>query len=204
MADAREALAKKLIDAYPKARETDLRSEIDATVDAAEEHGLAGTELEAQIQSWVLQLPRRRAEWVSAQAALADLHRLLVGPISWWGKIWRALRRVASFAAAHWAPFLTVVVGVAGAFYGVAYARFYARLDVTPDQVGLAPTQIVTQSVIGGLVLVLLILLGIFCFVLPLIPMTEKGVGGHPRRGGPHQLNGPQSSVGVLGLVGRI
>lgn len=201
MADAREALAAELISAYPNARSAELRGEVDATVDAAEEHGLEGAELEAQIQSWVVQLSRRQAEWVSAQAALADLHCLLVGPISWWGHVWRALRRFAAFASAHWAPFLTVVVGVAGAFYGVAYAHFYARLDVTPEQVGLAPTQIVTQSVIGGVVLVLLVLLGIFCIALPMIPMTEKTADAKSRAWIRVLLNGILSLIGFGVLV---
>jgi hypothetical protein len=174
MADAREALAEKLISAYPNAREPDLRSEINAIVDAAEAHGLTGGALDGQIQSWMLQLARRRPEWVSAHAAFVDLRCLLVGPISWWGKIWRGLRRFAGFASAHWAPFVTLVVGLAGAFYGLAYARFYARLDVTPDQVGLTSTEIVTQSVLGGVVLVLLLLLGLFCFLLPAVPIKER------------------------------
>lgn len=174
MADAREALAEKLISTYPKAREPDLRGEINAIVDAAETQGLAGEALDGQIQSWILQLPRRRTEWVSAHGALIDLRCLLVGPISRWGKIWRELRRFAGFASAHWAPFVTLVVGLASAFYGVAYARFYARLDVTPDQVGLTSTEIVTQSVLGGVVLVLLFLLGSFCLFLPAVPIKER------------------------------
>lgn len=174
MADAREALAEKLISAYPKAREPVLRGEINAIVDAAESQGLTGGALDEHIQSWILQLPRRRSEWVGAHAALLDLRSLLVGPISSSGKIWRELRRFASFASAHWAPFFTLVVGLAGAFYGIAYARFYARLDVTPDQVGLTSTQIVTQSLLGGVVLVLLFLLGLFCFFLPAVPIKER------------------------------
>lgn len=174
----REALAESLAAAYPRAQESELRSRIDALLDAAESRGLTGEPLEKQVDSWILQLPRRQVDWVGFDAALVDLQHLLVGPLSGWGRIWRELRRFASFASAHWAPFVTFVIGVAGAFYGAAYARFYARLDVTPDQVGLAPAQIVTQSLIGGLVLVLLILIGFFCIVLPLIPMKEQGPPG--------------------------
>ena len=175
MVEAWEALLAALTAAYPKADAGRLRDRLEVLVLEARNEGHSDSEIEEQLQSWRIQLFRRRGDWISAEAALSDLQRLLLaGPQSWWGKTWNWLRRIAGFAVNHYVPVAGTVVAIGSALYGLAYAQFYDSLDITPEQAGLTPGQILAHSVIGGLVLVVLIAFALFCVFVPMIPMREK------------------------------
>ena len=169
-----DGLVKLLAAAYPGTGERTLRSRIDELAEEArtksplDENGLA-----EQVEAWVTQFPMRAEDWVSADAALSDLERLLLGPRSGWARLWKGLRRIADVAFDHYIAVAGLLAGVSGAFYGLAFARFYDSLGITPEQAGFTPTQIVAHSVVGGLVIVLLIALGIFLFFVPLIPRGD-------------------------------
>lgn len=197
----REALAEKLLAAYPKSHEGTVRRKIATLIDDAEQR-LGEAEVRNQVKSWIVQFPRRDDDWITADAALADLRHLLIGPISGWAKIWRKLRAFAAFASANFVPFLASITAVSGAFYGLAYARFYDHLDITPDQVGLTPAQLLTRSLVGGLVLVFLFTLALVCVFVPLIPMKDEKAARSERgswRG--VLLNAGLTAAGGAGLV---
>jgi hypothetical protein len=102
--------------------------------------------------------------------------------------------RVASWVFDHYVAVAGLVAVVATTFYGLAYARFYAELSLTPEEVGMNPTQILTQSAVGGLTITVLFAIGIFCALLvPIAPVTVDW--GYRDRGSWRQfaLNGALS-----------
>jgi hypothetical protein len=183
VASPKEDLVQALCLHYPQTSESGLKARLQQIVAAAKDHGLSEAEIDRQIGSWNIQLPRRRRDWVSADVALADLRRLLLGPQTLWAAIWRWLRRIAGVAFDHYVAVAGTVAALGGAFYGLAYARFYDSLDITPEQAGFSPSQILAHSVIGGVVLVALITLTLFCFFLPLVPIMDReaAAGGSPK-----------------------
>ncbi len=83
------------------------------------------------------------------------------------------MRRGAGFAIDHYVAMAGIVAIVGTVFYGLAYARFYDQLNITPEQAGLTPTQILTHSAAGGVALIGLVAAAIFCTVLPLVAARD-------------------------------
>lgn len=173
MAASQERLVEALTSAFSPGDREELARNVSAIVDEARSHGLVDAELDKQIDSWVAQLPFRRNSWVGLDMALRDLRRLLLGPQSWFARAWGWMRRRAGQAFDHYVAVASLVAVIGGVFYGLAYARFYESLDITPEQAGLAPAQILSRSIVGGLALTLLVGLAIFCIFIALIPVQD-------------------------------
>jgi hypothetical protein len=169
-----ERLAAFLAEAYPSSDEGRLAPRAQQVVEEAFAAGLDVDDVERQLQSWKTQFPLRRDGWVGADGALTDLRRLLLGPQGNWAAIWRGLRKVATVASEHYLAVAGAIAALGGAFYGLAYTRFYESLGITPEQAGFAPTEILAHSVLGGVMLVLLVSLVLFSTVISLVPLLEE------------------------------
>jgi hypothetical protein len=166
---ARDEIAGLLVAAHPRSSEPSVLHRLDRAIDDARDRGLDDDGIEAQLRSWAVQYPRRSHGWTGADAAIADLRTLLVGPGSGGARVWDRLRGIANWAFEHYVAVAGLVGVIAGVFYGLAYARFYQALDITPEQVGLSPAQIVTRSVLGGVAFTLYLSFLAFALILPLI-----------------------------------
>lgn len=58
-------------------------------------------------------------------------------------------------------------------FYSLAYSQIYDAVGVTPEEVGFAPTQILTHAAAGGIMLVLLVSLATFLVFVPAAPVRD-------------------------------
>lgn len=175
-----ESLVEVLATAYGSDRD-ELASKVSAVLDEARARGFDDARIDEQVESWIAQLPLRRDGWLSSEAALRDLRRLLLGPQSWFAMAWQWMRRAAGRAVDHYVAFASVVAVIGGVFYGLAYTRFYESLDITPEQAGLTPTQILSHSVVGGLALTLLVAVAVFCVFVPVIPLQDDKASGEER-----------------------
>ncbi len=173
-----EAVTEKVINqltaAYPRAKEDALQRNLTTIIEEARAQELEDARILEQLESWVVQFPHRQSKWLSTDAALADLRRLLIRTETRKGKTWQNLRKVADWIFEHYLAVASLITVIASAFYGLAYARFYDSLDITPEQAGLGPTQILTHSAVGGLTLTMLIALAICCLVVPLVPLRDE------------------------------
>jgi hypothetical protein len=94
------------------------------------------------------------------------------GPQAGFARLGQEIGRVASWIFDHYVAVAGLVAVAATAFYGLAYARFYGELNLTPEQAGMTTTQIVTQSAVGGTVVTALVALAVFCtFLVPVAPV---------------------------------
>lgn len=167
---ARHEIATLLAAAHPGSTESSLLGRLDGVIDEARAHGLHDDSIEAQLRSWAVQFPHRRYNWTGADAAIADIRTLLIGPQSPGARAWHRLRSVAGWVFEHYIAVASLVTVIAGAFYTLVYVRFYEAFDITPEQVGLTPTQIVAHSALGGIALTLYCSTLVFAAILPLVP----------------------------------
>lgn len=94
-----------------------------------------------------------------------------------------------------------IAVGVT-TFYGLAYARIYEAVGLTPEEAGFAPAQVLTHAAVGGLALLLLVCLMTFCTFLPLYsvrddPGVSKERGSWPLLA----VNGVFTLVGIIAMA---
>ncbi|HVO55348.1 MAG TPA: hypothetical protein VMT37_13135 [Solirubrobacterales bacterium] len=199
-----DPLVALLVRAYPREHESELRGRLDRLiVEACAQPDMDEAELEEQVSAWVTQFPRRREDWTSVDLALADLRRVLLpSPQTRRARILRRLGRLAEIAAEHYIAAAGLVAALASAFYGLAYARFYESMGITPEQAGFTPAQVVAHSIVGGLVLLILITAAIFLFFVPLIPAREEKMeAGARRHWGPVAWNLTFTLAAAAGLA---
>lgn len=168
-----EEAAQAILDAYPGSDPEGVLVKIRTIVARAEGAGLEQATIAELLQSWTVQLPRRRLGWVNADGALADLRRMLVGSKLRRPVLTAALLNTANWILRNWLPVASIVTVVVSGFYGLAYSQFYEELDVSPEQAGLSTAQIIAHSVIGGITLTLVISAVIFLFLVPLAPLPN-------------------------------
>lgn len=84
-----------------------------------------------------------------------------------------SLGRVATWLLDHYLPLGSLIALCVTAFYGLAYARIYESVGVTPEDVGFTLTQVLTNAAIGGLAFLLLATLLIFCTFIPVAPLRD-------------------------------
>lgn len=166
-------IVERIASAHPKSNKEALLERLTAILAEARALDVDEDVIAEQLESWYVQFPRRRHSWPSAETALGDLHNLLVGPRSRRAKTWHWLTTAANWAFDHYVAVASLLVAVATAFYSLAYARFYDSLELTPEQVGLTPTQILTHSVVGGVTLTALIAVGFYCVLVPILPVRD-------------------------------
>jgi hypothetical protein len=173
VADGTQEIADLLAHVYRHRDPTAVRDRVDATVDEARQYGLTAGEIQELLRSWSVQFPRRRDDWISIDAALADIRRLLLGPQSRGAKTWHRMHRLAGKAIEHYGATAGLIAVIGTTFYGLAYARFYDGLNITPEQAGLTPAQILTHSAAGGMALIVLIATAVFCTLLPVVAVRD-------------------------------
>jgi hypothetical protein len=112
-------------------------------------------------------------------------------------RVGRRGAQVATWAFDHYISVAGLVAAAATTFYGLAYGRFYAELSLTPEQVGMTPAQILTQSAVGGMTMTVLIAVAIFCaLLLPVVPVRLDW--GYADPGSWHNLAG-NAALTLLG-----
>ncbi|HEU5253934.1 MAG TPA: hypothetical protein VFU16_11485 [Solirubrobacterales bacterium] len=89
------------------------------------------------------------------------------------GPWFSSLRKAAGWLLEHYLPLGSLTAIAVTAFYGLAYARIYDSLGVTPEEVGFTPASILTHAAVGGLALLLLSCLLAFCTFLPVVPLRD-------------------------------
>jgi hypothetical protein len=196
-ASIRRRIIGQLTDAYEEADPDRVRRELDAILEAAA-GSWDGDEIRELAEIWSIRFPRRMSGWRSVEDALADLRRRL-GAQQKRSRVWSAMRRSATWAAEHYVVVAGLVTAAATLFYGLAYARFYGQFNITPEQAGTSPAQILTHSVGGGLLLIGLIAAGTFCTLIAPIALREDR-GATADRGSWRML-GANALVTALGIA---
>lgn len=124
-------------------------------------------DVDGLLRSWLDNFDQRHASFKNSDAAIADL-------ASWLGVrkgTGTSARGALDWFFEHYAAVLTVLGALATAFYGLAYATFYQAVDVSPEQVGVTPTEILTRSTVGGVAFVVIIGLVIAIYFAPYVPV---------------------------------
>lgn len=148
-----------------------------ADVDAIAKEAAASGAPDAVIQEkvnqwWSSQDVAARDHLALSNSALADLRDSLVGDSSR-AKVRSRLQRSAAWVFDHYVAVASLVAVVATGFYGLAYERFYSSLNISPEQAGLSPTEVLAHSAVGGLVMTILVALLFFFPLLPIVPVRE-------------------------------
>lgn len=180
-----------------------MRSRVEAIAAEAQARALDPTTIDERLGSWAALFPFRRAAWATADDALDDLRvRVLSDPATRSAKFRYRLRTFSGWVFDHYVAVGSLVAVTASALYGIAYARFYAEMSITPEQAGLSTAQIVANSAAGGLALVLLITAMLFLLLLPAVAPKEdfesRDVRGSWSEFARHLLLG---AVGIAGLA---
>lgn len=162
-----------IVAAYPRADSSAVIKKLQAIVSKAEDDGLEQSTICEQLESWRQQLSLRSAGWANADTALADLQRLLRGAQPRRPTLLPRLPDIAGWVFDHWIAVGSLLTLIVSGFYGLAYARFYEELDISPEQAGLTTAQIISHSIIGGLAITGLAS-GIFFLVFaPVVPSKD-------------------------------
>jgi hypothetical protein len=136
--------------------------------------------IESLLRSWSDQLGKRIDSLENNREALDDLGRWLGGDR---GRVAIKFRRGAQWFLDHYVPLTGLLALLATAFYGAAYARFYNALDISPGDAGIDTTEILTRSLVGGVVFCVAvagILVGLFA---PLSLAVDSRQARHLRKG---------------------
>ncbi len=174
MSDSASDIHEKLIAAYRPKRDTVIKGRLGAVLAEAQARDVDPATIDSRLASWAALFPFRRAAWATADDAIDDLRvRVLSDPATRSAKFSYRLRTFAGWVFDHYIAVGSLVAITASALYGLAYARFYAEMSITPEQAGLSTTQIVANSATGGLALVLLISVMLFLVFLPAVAPRE-------------------------------
>lgn len=173
MSYAVKKTAQALAAIFPDSTPGSVQGKIEKVVSLSKHDGKSEAEIAELLETWRIQLPHRSAGWANADGALADLKRLLVSSSFRRPVLIPLFQKFADFAMKNWLPVASIVTIVVSGFYGLAYSRFYERLDVSPEQAGLSTAQIIAHSIVGGLALTFVVSLVIFLIFVPLVPSKE-------------------------------
>lgn len=98
----------------------------------------------------------------------------------------------------HYLPLGSLIALCVTGFYGLAYARIYESVGVRPEEVGFTLAQVLTNAAVGGLVLLLLISLLLFCTFVPVAPLRDDAAAREePGSGRKTLLNGLLTLSGI-------
>jgi hypothetical protein len=159
-------IVDRLASAFDGVEHDDLQTRIGSLGRHARAGESAG-DVDGLLSSWLANFDRRQASFKNADAAIADL-------ASWLGVrkgTGTGARSALDWFFEHYAAVLTVLGALATAFYGLAYATFYGAVDVSPEQVGVTPTEILTRSTVGGVAFVVIVGLVIAIYFAPYVPV---------------------------------
>ena len=169
---SREEIAALLAKIHPDHEGRSLNRDLEGLLDEAAVNGDEDW-IERQLQSWLVQFPQRRNAWKTSDAALVDIRHLLMGPQESESDIWNRLTRIASWIFDHYVAIASLIAICATVFYGLAYSQIYDAVNITPEEAGFTPAQVLTHSAVGGLAFLIMMSVTVFCIAIPLVPFRD-------------------------------
>jgi hypothetical protein len=161
---------------------------------AKAELGLNDSLADDLLDHWRTQrFPARRDSLAGPDAAFSDLQRWVMGG----GQ--KTAQPAVNWVVVHAPQLLAVSAVLASALFGLYYSDFYESLGVSPEEVGIGSTEILTRSVMGGVALAFLFAFVLLLALLPTIavltPELDDKTAIQRRRPAPLEW------VGFLGLM---
>jgi hypothetical protein len=193
----------------PKAAsEAQFASDVNAIAKEAAASGAPDGVIREKVnQWWSRQEATTDDHLVLDESALAELRNSLIGESSR-AKVRSRVQRSAAWVFDHYVAVASLVAVVATGFYGLAYERFYASLNISPEQAGLSPTEVLAHSAVGGLVMTVFIAFVFFFSLLPIVPIREdpqaREVNGSWRDFATNALITAAGIVGLFALAGIV
>jgi hypothetical protein len=154
-----------------------VRSRVERALGDAVDAGLDAPTVTLLAEQWASAFTTRGSEIANVEAALDDLRRWLRPK-----RRGRPARAAAKWLGEHATFVLPLAAAAGSAILGLAYTKFYGSFGVTSDDVGVGPSRILADSVLGCLALIEVFTVLFPVLIAPFVPLfgatTANAPGG--------------------------
>jgi hypothetical protein len=167
--------------------EEKIAAKVREAIGRARDHQRDDADIDDRLGSWSARIGDWREEYRKTGPALVGLSQwVLHRPGKPW---WVNLGRLAEWVIDHWAASSAILAVVAAAIARIAYAQYYGVFDLSPEDAGVDTTRVLTGSVPGVLLAVVLLSAFVAVVITPLLAVQdatrariEHGVHGRQRK----------------------